>query len=119
MTDIQDDIEDDMTVDDMMAMTRLLEKKIEMLEREQEERNRKGYLPYEVMNTPLVEDIPGINHDTGGTGQCTDLDVRPTMVHLHQLVTVAGSEAILCATARRTYVGRSYLTRPGRPEMLS
>jgi len=39
LTDIQDDIEDDMTVDDMMAMTRLLEKKIEMLEREQEERH--------------------------------------------------------------------------------
>jgi len=47
LTDIQDDIEDDMTVDEMMAMTRLLEKKIEMLEREQEERDRIGYLPYE------------------------------------------------------------------------
>ena len=44
------------------------------------------------MNIPLVEDIPGINHDTGGTGQCTDLDVRLTMVHSHQLVMVVASE---------------------------
>jgi len=46
------------------------------------------------MNIHLVEDIPGINHDTGGTGQCTDPDVRPTIVHSHLLVMVVASEDI-------------------------